>query len=342
MKKVLKMMLILGVIITKGFACDACSMYEYTSLQNRSYAAFFYNSRLFNGYSHLGGQPYYTLSPASAFQAKGTHFSQFTPVENENDYELYTTYEARVNINIDDTYNLLLILPHRTASLYYAEVYPEVGPVTTREIVIKGIGDMVIGLERLNNYNGDFIHRLRYGFGLKVPTGQYQKRDVHNEMYDPTIQPGTGSWDFILRGTYTAVYKQLVGYSFFMNARINTKSKIKPNAGNSEVVRYKFGNRLNINFNAFYIQKFGDLQLIPKTGLYYESAAYDWLYEPDTQQSVAGTGGRTLFWNIGLDVNYKFLTLQTLWQKPVTELLHDEQMSNAGRFMIGLVYNFDI
>lgn len=339
-----KLYLFLAVVVSlaKGMACDACNLYEYTSLKNRSYAAFFYNNRLFNGYDHLGYSSKYTLTPNSTFQQKGTHFPNSVIKPNQNDYELYQTFEARVNINLNDKYNLLFIVPHRKATLYFSEVYPEVGPVTSQEVTISGIGDAIIGVERLNNYLGVFTHRLKYGVAIKMPTGEHERRDAHNFMYDPVVQPGTGSWDFIFRATYLTVYEEKIGLSAFINARVNTKSSIKPNPNDSESSQYKFGNRLNFNMNLFYILKKGDLQLVPKSGVYYESASHDWLYTSDTQNTVDGTGGNTWFWNVGLDINYKVFTLQSMWQKPISDKLNGNQIGNAGRLMVGAIYNFDL
>jgi len=38
-------------------------------------------------------------------------------------------------------------------------------------------------------------HLLVGGLGLKAPTGEYKLRDHEGEVNEPTIQPGTGSWD---------------------------------------------------------------------------------------------------------------------------------------------------
>jgi hypothetical protein len=40
-------------------------------------------------------------------------------------------------------------------------------------------------------------HLLVGGLGIKAPTGEYKLRDHDGEINEPTIQPGTGSWDGI-------------------------------------------------------------------------------------------------------------------------------------------------
>ena len=89
--------------------------------------------------------------------------------------------------------------------------------------------------------------------------------------------------------------------------------------------------------NVFYITgKYTNFKWIPKMGLYIENAVQDELNEVKQED----TGGNILFFNIGNDFAYKDLHLQTLFQMPIAENLNGEQLQNAGRFVIGLIYNF--
>jgi hypothetical protein len=45
-------------------------------------------------------------------------------------------------------------------------------------------------------------HHGALGFGVKFPTGEYQLRNSEGDINEPTIMPGTGSYDFILSGFY--------------------------------------------------------------------------------------------------------------------------------------------
>ncbi len=45
-------------------------------------------------------------------------------------------------------------------------------------------------------------HHGVLGFGVKFPTGEYKLRNSEGDINEPTIMPGTGSYDFILSGFY--------------------------------------------------------------------------------------------------------------------------------------------
>ena len=78
------------------------------------------------------------------------------------------------------------------------------------------------------------------------------------------------------------------------------------------------------------------LKVIPKTGAYLEVSCKD----KANGVVQAPTRGTTLFANGGVDLYYKILTLQLLYQTPIDERLNEKQIGNAGRFTAGLVYSF--
>lgn len=58
-----------------------------------------------------------------------------------------------------------------------------------------GFGDIRVGLRYALSVKARQI--LVGGLAVKAPTGQYRLRDSEGEINEPTIQPGTGSTDFI-------------------------------------------------------------------------------------------------------------------------------------------------
>lgn len=65
----------------------------------------------------------------------------------------------------------------------------------TRQDGTSGFGDIrLIGKYALLIHTK---HLLVGGLGVKVPTGEYKLRDHEGAVNEPTIQPGTGSWDGI-------------------------------------------------------------------------------------------------------------------------------------------------
>ena len=61
-----------------------------------------------------------------------------------------------------------------------------------------GIGDMtVLGHYRFPAMSSSGVESSVL-FGLKVPTGNTRKKDIHDERFETEHQPGTGSWDPII------------------------------------------------------------------------------------------------------------------------------------------------
>lgn len=51
MKKILFLILFSLTFSTRGMACDSCNFFEYSLLENKSYAGFFYRFRNFDSYT---------------------------------------------------------------------------------------------------------------------------------------------------------------------------------------------------------------------------------------------------------------------------------------------------
>jgi len=82
------------------------------------------------------------------------------------------------------------------------------------------------------------------GLGIKTPTGEYKLLDHDGEINEPTIQPGTGSWD----GQFSSYYAyQIIPHSwdaFFSGSyQVNTENSLD----------YKMGNTLLLSGGASYL-----------------------------------------------------------------------------------------
>ena len=84
------------------------------------------------------------------------------------------------------------------------------------------------------------------GGGLKLPTGPYKLLDTEGEINEPTIQPGTGSWDpfiqvyydhqvvpnrwdYFLSGAYTWRTENPLNYDFGNQTLLNAGFRFSPN-----------------------------------------------------------------------------------------------------------------
>ncbi len=297
-------MLVLGVV-----ACDFCNMYSNINPNDyqHSFSAVYrlrpYKGVFTEGQVHTSG----TLKT----QHGGTHVSN-TLVE-----ETYQSYELWGRFFISE--RLQLVSSIGVASNHILEDRAEVDQVT-------GIGDWLF-MGRYQLYNSlstdtaDWVHRLLVGGGVVIPTGVYR----YNNGIDPYIQPGTGSFDFLLSSTYLVKWRN-IGTNVDVSYKINTKNTLG----------FRYANRFNISANIFYQLKMKNLAFVPRSGIYLEKASRD----QKGKQLVNGSGGTIAFGDIGLDFYYKKIALNSLLQVPFLENLNDVQVPNQNRWTLGMTLFF--
>jgi hypothetical protein len=86
-------------------------------------------------------------------------------------------------------------------------------------------------------------HLLVGGLGVKTPTGEYKLLNHEGAINEPTIQPGTGSWD----GLISAYYAYQV-----LPHRLDTFLSGSYQATTENSLDYKMGNTLILNGGASY------------------------------------------------------------------------------------------
>lgn len=319
-----------------SLACDTCVMYEYNTIRNNSYVGLFYRYRVFNGFT--------TENQKSNFSPKNLRLTHAplgdddnTYVNSYKSYEIFETYELRYNHNFKDKYNVMLIVPFVRNENYFGEIIPLIGSAFDSLHVTQGIGDIIISAERLIRIKKEkTIHNIKIGFAVSLPTGKFELTNEKGFITDPSHQLGNGAMNFLPRLKYQAIIDQRLG----LNSSLGYAFSLKRNSGkiaNGIQSTYRFGNRLNVNTNLFFITgKYTDFKWIPKLGLYYENVVNDKLNEILQEN----TGGNVAFFNIGSDFAYKDFHIQTMYQLPIFENLNGEQLQNAGRIVLGLIYNF--
>lgn len=195
-----------------------------------------------------------------------------------------------------------------------------------------GLGDIsVIALYDI--YNTSFIaekevkHNFLAGGGVKVPTGNFQRKDTHGELLTPSLQLGTGSVDFLTMAVYTMRYKR-----WGMNANATYKINL-PNADT-----YKFGNQLMVAATAFFLHKIKDKEwgIMPKLGFAFEHANYNL----KNGYKRVNTGGNQLIATAGVEVYYKKFQFGALYQQPTWQNLSDGLVESGPRFSVNINYLF--
>ena len=316
---------VLLLTLVQSFGCDICPMDEYSTVNNRGYVGVFHRYSLFRGYNYIPEQS----NPFSFNQAtrpkKHSVFQDDNYYEDsQNDYESFQTIELRFNYNYKDHWNFLVVLPFHHNINYFDKVTPPIGQTFDSTTVTSGIGDLILGVQRLNTYEtATWRHQLKYGFGLSLPTGNSELRANGEEPYnDPAHLPGKGATDLILRVNYTGSTNDQFGFK--VNA-LYANSLKKAQSGNFtgipsnqlEITSYRFGNRMTFDALMFYVFGKSRFKVIPKIGYSFNHAKKD----QANAIYIENTGGIIGYGNFGLDLVFGRFTLQTIFSKPVHQNL---------------------
>lgn len=165
---------------------------------------------------------------------------------------------------------------------------------------------------------------LLLGGGLKLPTGENNLTRKGIRLIQP-LQPGTGSWDFLLNGIYTIRYR-MWGMNLDANLRITS----------TNAQGYKFGNRANGSVKFFYWARRGRLSVLPQFGILTDYGV------PDTDKGfrIPETGGLSLMGTAGIDFYYGRLVGGFTFQQPVYQNLGGGAVSALQRYSAHLAVLF--
>ncbi len=337
----ISILLILTFISLVSEACDICPMDEYSSLRNNGYVGVFYSYNHFNGYN--------TLDHSNNFDYR-TRTKKHNIFQDENfyedspdDFEAFHTLEFRLNYNLKDKWNFLVSIPYHYNINYYASVTPPFGQSFDSTTFTNGIGDVILGIQRLNKIEAEkWVHRFKYGIGFTLPTGYSTIRESEQVApNDPAHLPGKGAVDFMLRFNYTVSNNDKIGLITNLLLANNLKSKESNPLGNTpsqptfQGYNYRFGNRYGGDALFFYVLGNNEIKLIPKIGTSIYYARKDVL----NKERVEATGGVISSLVTGIDFRFKELTLQTLYSTPFQQKLNGVQIENSGKIQLGLIYS---
>ncbi|WP_242928821.1 hypothetical protein [Pontibacter vulgaris] len=192
-----------------------------------------------------------------------------------------------------------------------------------------GLGDVTVManytiLNTGDSINTKFKHTLQLGGGVKLATGTH-KLHLNNEDYTQSLQPGSGSTDYMFNGIYTLRYGKL-GLNNDVTYRINSE-----NADG-----YKFGDRLSASSNLFYWQNIESMTMLPNAGIYFEHAKADELGSDHGSQM----GGDSYYANLGLNMYIRKIGLGATVQLPLSTTDDHEVTKGNSRTMVNLTYLF--
>lgn len=326
-------LVLLTLFSRQGFSCDACSMYEFSPLQAKSFVGVFYNYSFFNGYKDLGQLPRFTFD-ANSLRASNLHVGDVDGGEDRvnptsRDYEMYQTIDVRFNYNYNNKWNFFINLPLESNSVYFDEVISN-STIGNQLYTETGIGDVLLVGEKISILDKESAkHVFKYGLGLFIPSGKLDLINDEGNLNHITHYPGRGNFESMLRFSYSTKLKEKYGAMVLSTFTLGTSSK-------SGEYTYVFGPRVNIQSNVFYdLQIADEIKLIPMVGLYYEEISAHKL----NGKSVSGTEAKAILANVSTGFKLKSCLLRveyqlSLWQKEVAL-----QLQNAGRLNLMLIYN---
>lgn len=340
--KTISVLVVLLTIVVTGYACDPCSFYQYNTLQQKSYVAFFYRLRQFNGYD---GQfaPAWRWQPADYRNARISHEVADGPnvfwTPSKRDFMRLESYELRYNhswdIKLSDSednsplvLNLTGQLGWGRSSYYLADIvkYDGMRPNQKQDSLVQtlGIQDPRLGLSAYYSlYTGDLKHNIGLGFLIRLPLGAFNVLEPNGRLIHPELQQGTGALDLMPRLNYMLIYES-VGADF------NGIYRFSGTNSNG----YQFGPGYNLQADFFYTAKISpSFKIVPRAGVYHE---FERVHFQD-RLAVNGTGGQATFGNIQLDLMYRETALTLQYQHPFSSQLNGRQLLNAGRLNLGLV-----
>lgn len=307
------------LVVLNSFACDICGNYMgITPYDNKNSISFLHRYRVFNGYRNYQSQSHFF--PKSAYRvahADEPVDSSATKNYSSKDFESYKVFELRFKYFVLKRLELNVFVPLLSNKSKTDDEY------TTHT----GFGDVSInaGYHIITPKDTKLRHKLIFGAGIKLPTGNYYAHDKHSDRLPFEMQPGTGSVDGFAYLNYVVMTKKL-GASVSLNYKANGQNKFHEKLCNSH----------NDFVSVFYKVQIKKMILYPSVQANYEYT--DGLKVKSELQK--NTEVNSLLLGPGLDIYYKSFSVNLAWQFTTYERVKNGNLKSAGRLSFGLNYSF--
>ncbi|WP_274474319.1 transporter family protein [Mangrovimonas aestuarii] len=288
------------------FFCDLCGC-------STSSGSFGFGT--LNNTNFLGARYIY-----QTFESKDGIFNN-SPNSNES----FNTYQVWGQVPIYKTFYATAIVP-------YQDLYRN---FEDHQEHIKGLGDInLMGWYRLTFYKkkkeGELYltnepeesgHKLQFGIGVKLPTGEFE--NAYADRINLGFQVGTGSWDGIFSIAYNYSGKRF-GLSTLTTYYLKGENKYD----------YRFGNQFSYSANVFYNIAGKKTSVMPFVGL--NGDVYDSIVQYD--QIVPNTNGGITNGTLGVEVILKKFVIGGNFTKPIYQKLFGGNVTSKNRMSIYLNY----
>ena len=170
-------------------------------------------------------------------------------------------------------------------------------------------------------------HGLIVGAGIKAPTGEYKLLNSDGDINEPTIMPGTGSWDGVLSGHYQYHIRPHRISSFVSGSyQITTENSLN----------YQFGNTLILNTGLVYTVHTDKRAISTSLQLNGRYAPRDEFHG----EEVPSTGGTWIYLTPGAQIQLSDTTaIYTHVQVPVYQYVNDSNLVPRYGFILGASFN---
>lgn len=312
-------------------ACDACAVFSYNTINQRSYAAGFYNYRAMSGYkSFKTGSFFPQKSDYQKGKTSHTLENTFLYDKHEYDYEIFESLDFQVNIQLNEDFNLFFQQGYQWMRLNYERVYFSGSGIPENYVFeTKGNSDFIIGAIRFDQKIKEKGNRqIKYGLLLNMPTGNNSLK-ANGYLMHPVNQPAYGAFGLNLLGAYNYFSDMGLSLTSQFNVQYFGVSEFFEDA-------YQHGPRANADINIKYIADAGYWYFVPYIGC----NTFGTLKDKMNGVIESETGGIVTMGNLGMEVSYKNVTFHSQIQLPLFQNVIDNQIFNSGRARIGFIYNF--
>ncbi len=256
-------------------------------------------------------------------------------IENRHHREIRSLNElVQVNIGygVTERFTLQLVIPlinNRAHEHFDGVTTANPAGTFTRDDGASGIGDM-----RLIARYAPVIktrHLVVIGGGIKFPTGEYKLLNGDGNINEPTIQPGTGSFDYL--------------FSFFYDYQIlphrfDTFVSLSYQLTGENNLNYAFGDQSLLNIGLNY-RLDTEKKISISSQFNFRHTGRDTFETATGGTGVLSTGETTLYFSPGIRVQSSdTLGLYSFLQLPIYQYVNEENLVAKFGLVLGATYTF--
>lgn len=165
--------------------------------------------------------------------------------------------------------------------------------------------------------------------GVKLPTGRDDVRGAEDEKLEPTLQPGSGAFDFLAGAAYSVWLVERLSLDASTSYTFRTEDD-----------DFKVGDRIDGGFAVTY-RLTQDVKSFPQVAIFVEPSIRHVFKTREDGHLVKNTGGTVLFLTPGVRIGLtEHVSFMLAPQIPLLQLLNSEQQETRIKLLGGLTVTF--